>query len=48
MDLFEPIGEALVVNGITDEISEIQLYLLMDKLYFVIVVIALVLSLYYK
>jgi hypothetical protein len=48
MDLFEPIGEPLVINGITDEISEIQLYLLMDKLYFVIVVIILILSIYYK
>lgn len=48
MDLFEPIGEPLVINGITDNISEIQLYLLMDKVYFVIVVSILFLSLCYK
>ena len=48
MDLFEPIGEPLVINGITDNNSEIQLYLLIDKVYFVIVVSILFLSLCYK
>jgi len=48
MDLFEPIGEALVINGITNHNSEIQLYLLIDTVYFVLVVSVLFLSLCYK
>jgi hypothetical protein len=48
MDLFEPIGEPLVINGITNYNSEIQLYLFVDKMYFFAVVIIMILSLYYK
>jgi len=48
MDLFEPIGEPLVINGITNYNSEIQLYSFVDKMYFFAVVIIMILSLYYK
>jgi len=48
MDLFEPIGEPLVINGITNYNSEIQLYLFVDKMYFFAVVMIMFLSLCYK
>jgi hypothetical protein len=48
MDVFEPIGEPLVINGITNENSEIQLYLFVDKMYFIAVVMIMILSLCYK
>jgi len=48
MDIFEPIGEALVINGFTKHNSEIQLYLMMDQVLFIIIVSLFILSLYYK